>query len=166
LYDSGALIGKTLRHYEITAKLGEGGMGEVYRASDSRLNRDVAIKVLPAALTEDTERLARFEREAQVLASLNHPNIAAIYGLEQADAQWFLVLELVEGVDLAESLAEGPLAVSTAFGLADQAGDGMPIGGRRARDCTSRPRRVYRSLMSSLPLTASSSRRPARSAPR
>jgi len=125
VYAFPALIGETLRHYEITAKLGEGGMGEVYRASDTRLNREVAIKVLPAALTEDEERLARFEREAQVLASLNHPNIAAIYGLERAGSQWFLVLELVEGVDLAERLAEGPLPASTAFALAEQMAVGI-----------------------------------------
>jgi serine/threonine protein kinase len=79
------LIGKQLLHYEITAKLGEGGMGEVYRARDTKLDRDVAIKVLPADFVEDFERLARFEREAKVLASLNHPHIAAIYAFESAE---------------------------------------------------------------------------------
>ena len=76
------MIGKTLSHFRITAKLGEGGMGEVWRATDTKLKREVAIKVLPAAFVEDRERLARFEREAQLLAQLNHPNIAQIYGLE------------------------------------------------------------------------------------
>jgi serine/threonine protein kinase len=87
--------GDRLGPYEIVAKLGEGGMGEVYRARDQKLGRDVAIKVLPADVAGNTERLARFKREAQVLASLNHPNIAAIYGLDEADHKPFLVLELV-----------------------------------------------------------------------
>jgi serine/threonine-protein kinase len=99
------LIGTTISHFEITGRLGEGGMGEVYRATDTRLGREVAIKVLPPAFTEDPERLARFEREAQLLAALNHQNIAAIYGLEKAEAQQFLVLELVEGDTLQERLA-------------------------------------------------------------
>src|SRR5580698_4573853 len=100
---------QTIAHYRITAKLGEGGMGAVYRATDTRLNRDVAIKVLPEALAQDASRMARFEREAQVLASLNHPNIAAIYGLEQGA----IVMELVEGADLA-----GPVPIETAIGYA------------------------------------------------
>src|SRR5438034_3106835 len=86
----------SIGHYRIIAKLGEGGMGAVYRATDTKLNRDVAIKVLPPAFAEDAARMARFEREAQVLASLNHPNIAAIYGVEQGA----IVMELVEGEDL------------------------------------------------------------------
>ena len=103
------MIGQTLSHYKITSKLGEGGMGELYRAEDTTLRREVAIKVLPEQFTQDAERLARFQREAQLLASLNHPNIAAIYGLEKADGVRFLVLELVEGETLAERLARGPL---------------------------------------------------------
>ncbi|MBP7589748.1 MAG: protein kinase, partial [Thermoanaerobaculia bacterium] len=91
------MIGQRLGPYEITAKLGEGGMGEVYQATDSRLKREVAIKVLPAAFVEDKERLARFEREAQLLAQLNHPNIAQIYGLETSGATHALVMELVPG---------------------------------------------------------------------
>jgi len=106
--------------YEIVAKLGEGGMGEVYRARDQKLGRDVAIKVLPADVAGDTQRLARFKREAQVLASLNHPNIAAIYGLDEADHKPFLVLELVEGEDLAERLKRGPVPADEALEIAKQ----------------------------------------------
>src|SRR5512133_1163780 len=97
----------TIGHFRIAAKLGEGGMGEVWRATDTKLGREVAIKVLPAAVACDAERLARFQREALVLASLNHPNIAAIYGVEDGA----LVMELVEGPTLAERIAEGPLSV-------------------------------------------------------
>ena len=103
------MIGTKLGSYEITAKLGEGGMGEVYRATDTKLKRDVAIKVLPAAFTEDKERLARFEREAQLLAQLHHPNIASIFGLEESDGTKALVMELVEGPTLAERLESGTL---------------------------------------------------------
>jgi aminoglycoside phosphotransferase (APT) family kinase protein len=101
------LIGQTLSHYRITAALGAGGMGEVYRATDTNLGRDVAIKVLPAEVVEDAERLGRFKREAHLLASLNHPNIGAIYGLEEADGTPFLALELVEGEELKERIARG-----------------------------------------------------------
>src|SRR5258706_8243468 len=101
--------GARLGPYEILAKLGEGGMGEVYRAKDAKLNREIAIKVLPAAVGQDPERLSRFRREAQTLASLNHPDIAAIYGLDEADGKLFLVLELVEGEDLAERLKRGAI---------------------------------------------------------
>ena len=101
------MIGEKLGPYEITAKLGEGGMGEVYRATDSKLKREVAIKVLPAAFTADAERLARFEREAQLLAQLQHPNIASIYGLEESGGALALVMELVEGPTLAERLEPG-----------------------------------------------------------
>ena len=91
--------GAQLGPYEITGSIGAGGMGEVYRARDTKLNRDFAIKVLPAEFASDHERVARFKREAQVLASLNHPNIAAIYGLEDVGATVALVMELVEGED-------------------------------------------------------------------
>ena len=99
---------KKLGSYEVIEAIGAGGMGEVYRARDTKLGRDVAIKILPAEMADDSERLARFRREAQLLASLNHPHIAAIYGLEEAEGKPFLVLELVEGSDLSERLSGGP----------------------------------------------------------
>ena len=95
--------------YKIVALLGAGGMGEVYRARDTKLNREVALKVLPEAFAKDAARMARFQREAQVLASLNHPNIAAIYGLEESDGVRALVMELVEGPTLAERITRGPI---------------------------------------------------------
>ena len=114
------MIGARLGPYEITAKLGEGGMGEVYRATDTRLKREVAIKVLPAAFTEDQERLARFEREAQLLAQLNHPNIAQIYGLETSGETRALVMELVEGPTLAERLESGAFSLTESLSFAQQ----------------------------------------------
>ena len=112
--------GTRLGPYEITAPLGAGGMGEVYRATDTKLKREVAIKVLPDDVAGDSERLARFEREAHVLASLNHPHIASIYGLEESDGVPCLVLELVEGQTLAERLAVGVLPLEKALELAKQ----------------------------------------------
>ena len=103
------LVGPPLGAYQVQARLGAGGMGEVYRARDTKLGRDVAIKILPRAFTSDPERLARFEREARMLAALNHPNIGAIYGLEDADGMPALVLELVDGETLADRIARGPL---------------------------------------------------------
>src|SRR5256712_2258616 len=97
----GITIGTSLGSYEITALLGKGGMGEVYRARDSKLKREVAIKILPEEFSRDPERVARFQREAEVLASLNHANIAAIYDLDEVNGSRFLVLELVEGETLA-----------------------------------------------------------------
>ena len=91
------MIGQRLGSYDVIALLGEGGMGSVYRARDTKLGRDVAIKVVLEAFLADRDRLARFEREARVLAALNHPNIATLYGLEEADRRHFLVMELVEG---------------------------------------------------------------------
>ena len=105
-------VGAKLGPYEIIAPIGAGGMGEVYRAKDTKLEREVAIKVLPAALAQDPERLARFEREAKVLASLNHPNIAQIYGIEEANGVRALVMELVPGETL-----RGPLLTETALEL-------------------------------------------------
>ena len=99
---------ETIAHYRIVSKLGEGGMGAVYRATDTKLNRDVAIKVLPESFAQDPDRMARFEREAQVLASLNHPNIAQIYGVEDRA----LVMELVEGEDLQRSRCRSKTALN------------------------------------------------------
>jgi serine/threonine-protein kinase len=97
--------GLSIAHYRITTKLGEGGMGEVWRATDTKLNREVAIKILPEVFAQDADRMARFTREAQVLASLNHPNIATIHGVEERA----LVMELVEGQTLAQRIAEGAI---------------------------------------------------------
>jgi Tol biopolymer transport system component len=122
--------GTRLGIYEITAAIGAGGMGEVYRAKDTKLGRDVAIKVLPAAFAQDPERLARFEREARVLASLNHTNIAHVYGFESAtlpggSIAHFLAMEMVEGEDLAERLKRGAIPVDEALGIARQIADGL-----------------------------------------
>jgi Tol biopolymer transport system component len=119
------MIGARLGAYEITGKLGEGGMGEVFRATDPKLKREVAIKVLPAAFAEDPDRLARFEREAQVLAQLQHPNIASIYGLEESGGVRALVMELVEGEDLAERLKRGPLPLDEALAVARQIAEAL-----------------------------------------
>jgi serine/threonine protein kinase len=110
-------VGTRLGPYEITAPLGEGGMGVVYRATDSKLRREVAIEVLPEAFAADADRLARFEREAQVLAQLQHTNIASIYGLEESGGVRALVMELVEGEDLAERLKRGPLPLDEEWTL-------------------------------------------------
>jgi len=110
------MVDRTLSHYEILAELGAGGMGKVYGARDTKLGREVAIKVLPEAFSADEERLARFEREARVLASLNHPNIATIYGLEESNGVRFLVLELVPGETLAEKIRRSPLPLEEALG--------------------------------------------------
>jgi serine/threonine protein kinase len=102
-------IGQTISHYRIKEKLGQGGMGEVFLAQDTALDRKVALKFLPDIFSGDPERLARFEQEAKLLASLNHPNIAAIYGLETTEKGRFLALELVEGETLEQMVAKGPL---------------------------------------------------------
>ena len=119
------MIGIRLGPYEITAKLGEGGMGEVWRARDTELEREVAIKVLPEALTADAERVARFEREAKVLASLNHPNIAQIYGLETSGDTKALVMELVEGPTLADRLESGPFPLTESLSIARQIAEAL-----------------------------------------
>src|SRR6185503_14411000 len=102
------MIRTKLAHYEITSHLGSGGMGDVYQAMDAKLGRSVAVKFLPDVFARDADRVARFEREARVLASLNHPNIAAIYGLEEANDKKFLVMELVPGETLAARISRGP----------------------------------------------------------
>jgi Tol biopolymer transport system component len=114
------VIGPTIGPYEVLDKLGEGGMGEVYRARDTRLKRDVAIKVLPDSFATDPDRLARFHREAEVLAQLNHPNIAAVYGLEQSGSVTAIVLELIDGDTLADLTARGPLMLSALLPIARQ----------------------------------------------
>ena len=119
------MIGTTLSHFKITAKLGEGGMGEVYRAEDTKLGREVAIKVLPEMVATDPERLARFEREAKVLASLNHTNIAGIHQIEEADGKQLLVMELVEGADLTEYIAQGRIPLSKALPIALQIAEAL-----------------------------------------
>jgi len=119
------MIGKTLSHYKVLEKIGQGGMGEVYRAADTSLKRDVAIKVLPEQFTKDPQRLARFEREAQLLAQLNHPNIAAIHSFEHSDEVHFLVLELVPGETLQERVAKGPVPVEEALEICRQIAEGV-----------------------------------------
>jgi serine/threonine protein kinase len=119
------MIGTKLAHYQITAHLGSGGMGDVYQATDSKLGRSVAIKLLPEAFARDAERAARFEREARVLASLNHPNIAAIYGIEQSGERKFLVMELVGGETLAEHIKRGPIPMDEALGIARQIAEAL-----------------------------------------
>src|ERR671936_2862858 len=109
-----------LGSYEVTELIGSGGMGEVYRARDTKLNRDVALKILPDAFTLDGDRIARFRREAQVLASLNHPNIAHIYGFEDSGSTHALVLELVEGPTLADRISKGPIPLDEALPIAKQ----------------------------------------------
>ena len=119
------MIGKTLSHFHVTAKLGAGGMGEVYRAEDTKLGREVAIKVLPEAVATNPERLARFEREAKVLASINHPNIAGIHQVEEADGIHFLVMELAAGETLAERIARGTMPFDEALPIALQIAEAL-----------------------------------------
>ena len=114
------MIGKKLAHYEITSMLGKGGMGEVYRAKDRKLGRDVAIKVLPEEFSKDSDRVSRFEREAKLLASLNHTNIAAIYGLEECGGMFALVMELAEGTTLADHISREPVKLEEALPIAQQ----------------------------------------------
>ncbi|HYN63515.1 MAG TPA: serine/threonine-protein kinase, partial [Candidatus Limnocylindrales bacterium] len=105
--------------------MGEGGMGQVYRATDTKLKRQVAIKILPPSLAADADRLARFQREAEVLASLNHPNIAAIYGLEESGGVTTLVMELVEGDDLSQRIARGAIPIDEALPIAKQIAEAL-----------------------------------------
>src|SRR5215471_5903705 len=140
----GPLSGQRLRegerfanHFEIGGTLGRGGMGEVYLGRDTKLNREVAIKVLPLTFTGDPDRLARFRREAQVLASLNHPNIGAIYSFEESDGIHALALEYVEGPTLADRIARGPIPLETALSIARQIAEALEAAAR-AGDCSSR----------------------------
>ncbi len=111
--------------YEVADEIGAGGMGVVYRATDTTLDREVAIKVLPESMASDAERIARFDREAKTLASLNHPNIAQIYGLEQSDGTTALIMELVEGPTLADRIEEGAIPPDEALGIAMQIAEGL-----------------------------------------
>src|SRR5215472_17177726 len=123
--------GTKLGPYEIQFPLGAGGMGEVYRAGDKRLGRDVAIKVLPEAFAGDAQRMARFEREAKVLASLNHPNVAVLFGFEESNGTRALVMELVEGPTLAERIKQGPLALEEALPIAKQIAEALEYAHER-----------------------------------
>src|SRR5688500_12967305 len=125
------VIGSTLSHFRITSQLGAGGMGEVYRAEDGALGREVAIKVLPAAFTADPERLARFQREARALASLSHPNIAAIHEVGHENGTHFLVMELARGETLAERIARGPLPLEEALPIALQIAEALEAAHER-----------------------------------
>src|SRR5688572_20205686 len=119
------MIGTKLAHYEIISHLGSGGMGDVYQAADSKLGRSVAIKLLPEAFTHDGDRAARFEREARLLASLNHSNIAAIHGIEESGGRKFLVMELVLGETLAERIKRAAIPIDEALPLAKQIADAL-----------------------------------------
>jgi eukaryotic-like serine/threonine-protein kinase len=119
------VIGTKLAHYEITSHLGTGGMGEVYQATDSKLGRSVAIKFLPEAFSHESERVARFQREARVLASLNHVNIAAIHGVDEINGRHFLVMEFVPGETLAERIKKGPIPIEEALPIAKQIADAL-----------------------------------------
>jgi serine/threonine-protein kinase len=122
---------QTVAHYRIVAKIGEGGMGEVWRATDTKLGRDVAIKILPESFAGDPDRIARFQREAQILAALNHPNIAAIYGIENANGTSVLVMELVEGDTLEQRIARGPIPPEEALGVAKQIAEALEAAHER-----------------------------------
>ena len=117
--------GTRIGTYQVVAPIGAGGMGEVYRAHDTKLRRDVALKVVPPAFASDPDRMSRFEREARVLASLSHPNIASIYGIEESGATHALVMELVEGPTLAERIQPGPIPVDEALAIARQVVDAI-----------------------------------------
>ena len=117
--------GTSIGHYNVTSLLGEGGMGQVWQATDTLLNRQVALKILPDAFADDPDRLARFTREAQILASLNHPNIAAIHGIEEAEGTRALVLELVEGPTLEDRISKGPVPLDEALPIAKQIAEAL-----------------------------------------
>ncbi|MDA2935289.1 protein kinase [Acidobacteria bacterium AH-259-D05] len=119
------MVGTSISHYKILEKIGEDGMGEVYRATDTKLNRDVALKILPEQFASDSQRMGRFQREAEVLASLDHPNIGQIYGIEEAGQTKALVLQLIEGPTLAERIAQGPIPVEDALKIALQIAEGL-----------------------------------------
>jgi len=117
--------GATFAHYRVTERIGAGGMGEVWRATDTRLGREVAMKVLPPEFTKDPERLARFQREAKLLASINHANIATVHGLEETGGTAALVMELVPGENLAQRLARGPIPLDEALPVAEKIAEAL-----------------------------------------
>ncbi len=119
------MVGTTISHYKVLEKIGEGGMGVVYRATDTKLNRDVALKILPQQFASDSQRMGRFQREAEVLASLDHPNIGQIYGIEEAGQTKALVLQLIEGPTLADKIAQGPIPVEDALKFALKMAEGL-----------------------------------------
>src|SRR6185369_6617826 len=125
LNDLSLAPGTRLGVYQVTSQIGEGGMGQVYRATDTRLKRQVAIKILPPSLAADHDRLARFQREAEVLASLNHPHIAGIYGFEESDGVSALVMELVEGEDLSQRIGRGAIPLDEAVPIAKQIAEAL-----------------------------------------
>jgi serine/threonine protein kinase len=125
------MIGRRLGHYEIVEKLGEGGMGAVYRARDTTLGRDVALKLLPEFLTGDREKIARLDREARLLASLSHPNVATLFGLEDADGVKYLVMELVPGETLADRISRGPVGVEVCLDIFHQIAEGLEAAQRK-----------------------------------
>src|SRR5215469_12086116 len=124
-------IGTQLGSHEITGLLGKGGMGEVYRARDLKLKREVAIKIIPGEFAQNSDRVGRFQREAEVLASLNHPNIAGIHDLQEANGSVYLVLELVEGETLADRLKRGPIPFDEAVAIAKQIVDALEVAHER-----------------------------------
>ena len=126
-FAASVLTGRRLGVYQVQSRIGAGGMGEVYRARDLKLGRDVAIKILPRVFTADADRLARFDREARVLASLNDPRIGAIYGFEESEGVRALVLELVEGPTLADRIARGPIPMTEALALARQIAEALDV---------------------------------------
>jgi len=143
MLESGSRVGP----YEVIERLGAGGMGEVYRARDSRLNREVALKILPAAFAGDVDRMARFEREAQVLASLNHPHISALHGLEESGPVRALVMELVEGPTLADKIETGAMPVEDVVAIGRQMAEALEYAHehgvvRRSIGCLRSRRRV------------------------
>jgi hypothetical protein len=127
-----SMIGQSIGPYLISARLGAGGMGEVYRARDQKLGRDVAIKILPSAFSADPDRLGRFEREARVLAALNHPNIATIHGIEESGGVRAIVMELVQGATLAERIARAAMPAAEAIGIARQIADALDAAHEKA----------------------------------
>ncbi|MGC2764357.1 MAG: protein kinase, partial [Candidatus Acidiferrum sp.] len=119
------MVGQTLAHYRINAAIGAGGMGEVYRATDTKLRREIALKILPTDMARDPERLARFQREARTVAALNHPNIVTIYSVEEADGVHFLTMELVEGHSLKRYITEGGMPVEQIVEIARALGEAL-----------------------------------------